>query len=689
MNIEIHQEVTLSELMRLGLPVTEASRLLNTVERVRELAPADQWRALSADTLKPSVPFPVHQLMFGRIFSRWDSSGGPAPAWLPDELTICRSNIGQMMEEYGFACYEDLHRWSVSNRDAFWSAVIRRLGIRFEKEPLKIRDLDSPHEAPVWLPGALFNIAENCFNGSPDAPTLVFPGSNDTVATMSVRALQELSARVAKGLRDIGMNTGDAVAVIMPMTVESVAIYLGIVLAGCVVVSISDSFAAEQIRKRCAATDVKLVFTQDVVSRSGKRIPLYARFLEAPAPRMVVVESKPGGEMNALRPDDMRWAEFLAAENVFAPVMLGPDRPSNYLFSSGTTGEPKVIPWSHTTPIKCAADAMLHHDIQEGDILAWPTNLGWMMGPWLVYAALANRATIALFPDAPTTREFGRFVENAGVTMLGVVPSLVRSWRESRCMEGLDWSRIKKFSSSGECSNPEDMLYLMMLAGYKPIIEYCGGTEIGGGFLTGTVVQAAAPGYFSTPALGMEIDIVDENSNPAHLGEVLLVPPSIGLSDKLLNADNWEVYFKGVPSRADGSVRRRHGDEVEVVGGGYFRHHGRTDDTMNLGGIKVSAAEIESSILANCPSIREAAAIAVPQDGGGPDCLVLFLVPSIDEEMEVGHWPGVVQSSLREHLNPLFRVADVVVVSELPRTESNKVMRRTLRSMYHRTVSDT
>src|SRR5688572_22989055 len=183
----------------------------------------------------------------------------------------------------------------------------------------------------------------------------------------------------------------------------------------------------------------------------------------------------------------------------------------NILFSSGTTATPKAIPWNHTTPIKAAADAYLHHDIRPGDVLAWPTNLGWMMGPWLIYAALVNRAAIALYSGAPSGADFGDFVEKTGVTMLGVIPSLVRAWRESRCMEGRDWSRIRCFSSTGECSNADDMRYLMSLAGNKPVIEYCGGTEIGGGYITGTMIHPAAPATFTTPALGLDFEILDDD----------------------------------------------------------------------------------------------------------------------------------------------------------------------------------
>ena len=260
--------------------------------------------------------------------------------------------------------------------------------------------------------------------------------------------------------------------------------------------------------------------------------------------------------------------------------------------------------------------------------------------------------------------------------MLGVVPSIVRAWKNTGCMKGLDWRAIKAFSSTGECSNTEDMLFLMSLAGYRPIIEYCGGTEIGGGYLTGTTIQPAAPATFTTPALGLDIVICDENGQPTDNGEVFVTSPSIGLSTELLNKDHHEVYFEETPQLPKLPPLRRHGDGVERLADGYYRIHGRVDDTMNLGGIKISSAEIEG-ILNSVSGIREVAAIAVPLPDGGPSQLVIYavLLPGADTDSLTTS----LQLAIREHLNPLFRIHDVVVVDALPRTASNKIMRRILR----------
>jgi acetyl-CoA synthetase len=304
-----------------------------------------------------------------------------------------------------------------------------------------------------------------------------------------------------------------------------------------------------------------------------------------------------------------------------------------------------------------------------------------MMGPWLIYASLVNLATIALYYGAPTGRDFAEFVQDAKVNMLGVVPSLVKAWRNGNCTEGLDWSAIRAFSSTGECSNADDMLWLMSRAGYKPVIEYCGGTEIGGGYITGTVVQSASPATFSTPALGLDLVLMDEDGQEADSGEVFLVPPSIGLSNKLLNRDHHEVYYADTPAGPEGAQLRRHGDQIERLGGGYYCAHGRADDTMNLGGIKVSSAEIERT-LNMLEDINETAAIAVESEGGGPALLVIYAVPRPDAELDRDALKAEMQTEIKQHLNPLFKIHDVMIVESLPRTASNKVMRRKLRGDY-------
>ena len=602
------------------------------------------------------------------------------PTWIPSIEIIQGTNIAALMRELKLNSYSELHTWSVQHRPEFWELMIQRLGIRLREKYRQILDLSQGVELPRWLVGARLNIVDSCFQAPEDSLALVFQPEGDSLATLTYGELHRLTNRVSNGLVDAGFQPGDTIAIDMPMTAESVAIYLGIIQAGCIVVSIADSFAAQEIATRLRLSKAKGIFTQDFILRQGKQLPLYSKVIEADAPTAIVISSfLPSLK---LRLKDLSWQDFLSNNEQFEAIGSTPETYTNILFSSGTTGEPKAIPWNQTTPIKCASDGHLHHDIHPREVVAWPTNLGWMMGPWLIYASLINQATIALYYGSPTTREFGQFVQDAGVNMLGVVPSLVKVWKTSGCMEGLKWDKIKLFSSTGECSCPQDMLFLMSLAEHKPVVEYCGGTEIGGGYLTGTLVQPAIPATFTTPALGLDCLILDQDGHAADQGELWLIPPSLGLSTELLNKDHHQVYFANTPALpSSNNVLRRHGDQMARLANGYYCAHGRVDDTMNLGGIKVSAAEIEQ-VLNSEPGIYETAAIAVSPAEGGPTQLVINAVVNPNFSGSQKSLKQSLQIRLRQHLNPLFKIYELKIVEKLPRTASNKIMRRVLREQY-------
>ena len=605
-----------------------------------------------------------------------------APEWTPTPEFIATTNLAWAMQTVDVDSYEALHAWSLRNPAEFWKLASERLGVRFRAPFERVMDLSRGLEAPRWFPGARLNIVESCFAAAPESPAIVHQAEGGTLSVMSYGDLKALTGRVAANVRRMGFRPGEALAILMPMTAEAVAIYLGVVAAGCAVVGIADSFRPREIATRLRISGAVALFTQDVMIRNGKTLPLYANAIEAGAPVAIVIPALDGAAVSVpLRRGDCKWDVFLKSDAPFETTLCAPEDTMNILFSSGTTGEPKAIPWTHTTPLKCATDAHFHQNIQPGDVLVWPTNLGWMMGPWLIFASLINRATLGLYCGAPSGRELGVFVQEAKATMLGVVPSLVKTWRNTGCMQGIDWTALKLFSSTGECSSADDMRWLMQQAGGRPVIEYCGGTEIGGAYLTGTLVQPCAASTFTTPTLGLDIVILDESGQPASSGELFIVPPSIGLSTTLLNQDHHEVYFAGAPNGTGGRILRRHGDQVQRLPCGRWRAHGRTDDTMNLGGIKVASAEIER-VLQGVASVSETAAIAVLPPDGGPSQLVIYAVCTDVRDAGKDGLAAAMQSAIKQELNPLFKIHDLVLLEKLPRTSSNKVMRRELRSLY-------
>lgn len=679
--------LAVADVERCGVPTVQcrelADRANHALAAIQESDPESQaraWRDLQEGLLRDrSLPYEFHRLLFQRVYAGRDvARDGPPPAWFPSEADRTGSNVGQWMREMGTAEYAAFHRASVEHRDEFWGALLKKVRIRFRRPPLRIRHPLTEITRPEWLPGAELNMVESCFLADPKKVAILFghEGSSD-VRAVRYGDLQRLAFRVARGLDRTGLGPDDRVVLYLPMTPESVAIYLGIVASGRAAVGVADASAAPDLAKRIQISGAKAVFAIDAYLRDGKELRVYDKVKEARAPRTIVLP--PEGTRNApsaLREGDLAWEAFLDADPTYEPVARAASDPTNILFSSGTTKDPKAIVWTQTTPIKCVTDAYLHQDVRADDVLAWPTSFGWMMGPWLAYASLVLGATMALYNGSPLTRAFGEFVQRARVTMLGVVPKLVRSWKSNRTMEGLDWSRIRRFSSTGETSDPDEMLYLMWLAGYKPIIEYCGGTEIGGGYITGTMVQPASPATFTTPSCGLDFYLLDEQGRPTDRGEVGLVPPSIGLSNDLLNYDHYKEYFEGFPRGPKGEALRRHGDQVERLGRGYFRHHGRIDDMVNLNGVKTSVEELRAAI-AHHPLVYDTKPISVDVEGKGQRVLVVYAIPKDPARLRDAVLRAALRTefaqAIRARLNPLLaQVHDVVLVAELPQAGPGK-----------------
>ena len=511
-----------------------------------------RWHQISRELRTPDGPHPP---LYAATFADHDPTLGPPPAWTPTDREIATTHIGRLGLDF-----PTLHHRSVADPQWFWPTVLEALNI-----PLPPDALTGQGEHARWRSDLHLNAAAACFTDrDPDRIALIGRRQGESrLQKMTLGDLQQRAQHVARALRHRDLQPGDPWAIAMPMTVESIWIYLGIVLAGGVVISIADTLTPPEIATRLRLAGAKGIFTQDVILRGPSRFALYARIRAADAPPAVVL---PAGQHLAdqLREGDVTWAAFVDAvdhcvgrdaQDTFTPHLPAAHAPSNILFSS-TTPEPTPIPWTHLTPLKAAADAWAHHDLTRDHIIAWPTHLGSMMGPWLIYASLLNDAAIALFEGDPTSPDFCRFVADAKVTLLGVDPTLVRTWRTTDAPHGLDWTSIRCFSSTGEPSHPDDMLWLMARAGYKPIIEYRGTPSLGGAYIAGSRLQSQSPSTFSTPAIGCRFVLLDDAGHPAEEGKVALAAPLIATS---------ETLHHPAP------------DHLTHLGAGYYRHQGRAD----------------------------------------------------------------------------------------------------------------
>ncbi|KAF8708502.1 hypothetical protein HU200_029865 [Digitaria exilis] len=677
------------------------------------------WAAVAAaGLLRPEHPHALHQLVYYSVYAGWDRAArGPPPYWFPSPVDCRQTNLGRLMEANGAkllgSAYKDpitsfnlFYKFSVENQEVYWTKVLKQLALKFQQEPKSILSTsDRSKKGGTWLQGAVLNIAECCLlpcpslNRTDDSTAIVWrdEGRDDyPVNRMSLKELRSQVITVAHAL-DTMFHKGDRIAIDMPMTCDAVIIYLAIILGGFVVVSIADSFAPQEIGTRMGVSKAKAIFTQDFIIRGGKKVSLYSRVMQGTSSKAVVIPATGGNLGVTLRKGDMSWKDFLSRaagrSSIYSPVYQSADALTNILFSSGTTGEPKAIPWTQLSPIRCTADTWAHLDVRPQDIGCWPTNLGWVMGPIILYSCFLNGATLALYHGSPLGRDFCKFVQDAGVTVLGSVPSLVKSWKAGNCVKGLDWTKIRVLGTTGEASDIDDNLWLTSRTSYKPIVECCGGTELASSYIQGSLLQPQAFGAFSGASMSTGFVILDEQGTPYPddvpcAGEVGLFPLYFGATNSLLNADHDKVYFDGMPIYK-GRQLRRHGDIIQRTVGGYYIVQGRADDTMNLGGIKTSSVEIERVCNRADEGLLETAAVSIKPSGGGPEHLaILAVLKDRSAPYDVNLLKSKFQRAIQKSLNPLFKVTYVKVVPEFPRTASNKLLRRVLRDQLQQLLSN-
>jgi acetyl-CoA synthetase len=353
-------------------------------------------------------------------------------------------------------------------------------------------------------------------------------------------------------------------------------------------------------------------------------------------------------------------------------------------YTSGTTGRPKGAVHVHAGfTVKVAEEVAFQTDLRPGERLFWLTDIGWIMGPWEIVGTLAAGGTLMMYdgaPDFPGPDRLWSFVERHRVNVLGVSPTLIRALMAhgDAPVRAHDLSSLRVLASTGEPWNeaPWRWYFDVVGGGRCPVINISGGTEVGACFLSPHVVQPLSACSLGGPALGMAIDVFDDDGNSVRgaVGELVCTKPWPGMTRGLYGDP--ERYLETYWSRFPGVWW--HGDFASVSGDGQWFLHGRSDDTIKVAGKRLGPAEVESVVVAH-PAVLEAAAVGVPDEVKG-EALWVFVVPS----------PGVVpDDALRAELvacvvkalGPSFKPAHVSFTTALPKTRSAKVLRRAIRSV--------
>ena len=617
--------------------------------------------------------------------------------WHPSPEIIAQSNLQSFINRHGLGSFDELMRRSTTDIPWFWDTVLRDLRIEFYKAYEEVVDLSKGKATPQWCVGGEMNIVHNLLDkyaGTPTDRKIAIKSETEDGKSRRL-TYAELRAEVdemATALRSLGLGKGDAIGVFMPMVPEIVIAMLAIIKIGGIFLPLFSGFGASAIVSRLKDADAKALFIAEGTFRRGKFCAMRPIAEEAAAQvptlqhsivltkssEWIVAAAVTGGRTEKPLPLRTTAATTNTEKTSAEDVMM-------LIYTSGTTGRPKGAVHTHCGfPIKAAQDMWHGLDLHVEETLFWPTDMGWMMGPWLVFGTLVLGATMMLYdgaPDFPGPDRVWKLCTDHGVTALGVSPTLIRALRKygEEIVNRHDLTKLRKFASTGEPWNPDPWLWLFRVVGCGklPIINYSGGTEISGGILMGNVLTPMKPCAFSGPLPGMAADVVDENGNSIRgkVGELVIREPWIGMTRGFWRDPQryLDTYWSRWP---DIWV---HGDWAAIDDEGLWYILGRSDDTIKIAGKRVGPAEVESILVAHA-QVSEAAAVGVPDSIKG-EALVCFCVLKNGDNASADIAQELKQSVARD-LGKALAPRDIVFVSDIPKTRNAKVMRRIVRAAY-------
>ena len=615
--------------------------------------------------------------------------------WRPSREYIERAHLTHFMHQYNLKGFEELMLRSTEDVAWFTDAILKYLDIQFYKPYSRVLDLTGGIQFAKWCIGGRMNIVHNCVDkvqslASGDKLAVVWEGEEGKVKTLTCKKLYQEVNRCANALRSLGIGKGDAVGLFMPLTPEIVIAMLAVIKIGGVILPLFSGYGAGAVLTRLADAEAKALFTADGAFHRGKAVEMKSIADEAvaqiPTLKHMIVLKRTGQEIRMQKNRDHWWHELIPRQSDRSETeVVSAEDPLMVIYTSGTTGKPKGAVHTHCGfPVKAAQDMAFGTDVHAGDMMFWMTDMGWMMGPWLVFGTLLLGATMFLYdgaPDYPSPDRIWSMVEKYKINQLGLSPTFIRSIIPygAEMATKHDLSSLRCFASTGEPWNPDPWLWLFHQVGEnkRPIINYSGGTEISGGILMGNPLLPLKPCAFSAPCPGMAADVVDESGRPIRnaVGELVIKAPWIGMTRGFWK--DHQRYLETYWSRWPGIWV--HGDFAAVDNDGLWYILGRSDDTLKIAGKRLGPAEVES-ILVHHNDVVESAAIGVPDQVKGM-ALVVFCV--LKKKIEPSEFlrNELKQMIIGEMGKPLAPKV-VLFVSDLPKTRNAKVMRRMIRSAY-------
>ncbi len=595
--------------------------------------------------------------------------------WEPSREFVESTNVWRMMRRLGFGSIEDFLRFSREDPERFWDEMMRVMRVEWFEPYSRVMDAARGPEWAQWFLQGRVNIAHNCLDrwAEGNGIACIWEGENGDTRTVTFADLRAEANRVANGLLALGLEPGDRVALAMPMVPEILSILYGCFTAGMTAVPIFAGFGSGAIAARVQDSGARVLFTADSLERRGKLLPLLEK-MPASVERTVVLRYK-GGDV----PGHLTWKDFLYGQSGDAPTAsLEAESRALILYTSGTTGRPKGTVHTHSGVLaQTGQEIWLGFDHRPDDRFFWLSDVGWMMGSWSIIGNHLFGGAILMYdgaPDFPGPHRLWEMVRRHGITTLGVSPTVIRMLSKHGPPPPMESLRL--LGSTGEPWDEASWLWFFEHAGARrcPIINISGGTEIIGCFLFPLPIQPRKPCTLGGPAPGMAAEVVDESGAPVRgrKGYLVCTRPAPSMTRGIWNDP--KRYLDAYWSRFPGMWY--HGDWASVDEEGYWFLHGRADESMNVAGRKVGPAEVEEAMLRH-PGVVEAAVIGVPDDLKG-EAIVGYAVARSGTAVD----PAAVCATVAEVLGPAFRPREVIVVAELPKTQSGKIVRRLIRQKY-------
>jgi len=580
--------------------------------------------------------------------------------------------------------YNKIWRWSIENKSAFWKSIWEFTKVKGNFGNIIIQESNIFFKNK-FFPDAKLNYAENLLSKNNNETAIIFKSENGYKNNLSWKNLNFNVDKISNWMRENGIKKTDRVAAYLPNIPETVIAYISTAALGAVWSSCSPDFGTNGVIDRFSQISPKILFIGDKYFYNGKKINILERLpkilKKVPSIEKIVVVTYPGTEITKDKISQTKkyyWNEIINSENKnkVKYALLNFNDPLAILYSSGTTGKPKCI--CHGTGgvlLQHNKELQIHSDIRDKDKVFYFTTCGWMMWNWLV-GALSAGATILLFDGFPMYKKddlLFEFASEEKATLFGVSAKYIDSLMNKEVIpkKNHDLSSLRTICSTGSPLSKDGFKYIYnKIKKDVHLSSISGGTDIISCFVLGNLFQPVYAGEIQNRGLGMDVDIFDEQGSSINnkKGELVCKTPFPSMPIKFWNDEGNEKYKSAYFEKYNNVWH--HGDFAKITDNGGFIIFGRSDTTLNPGGVRLGTAEIYN-VVEKFDEIQES--IAIGQSWKNDIRIILFVVLNsgynLNDEVK-----DKIKKTLRSHVSPRHVPSKIIAVSEIPKTKNGKLV---------------